>query len=155
MVSVYTTRMRERHGPPVESPASGQGPQLNVHVIFTNLKATRAALQTARELASDLGARIIVLVAQVVPYPLPLAEPPIPVAFTEQALLRMAGEQDVETSIQVRLCRDRLQAIQEALRPHSVVVIGRRWWSLGERILAWTLRRDGHHLIHANSHPIL
>ena len=37
-------------------------------------------------MARGLGARITLMVAQVVPYPLPLAAPDVPVEFTERVL---------------------------------------------------------------------
>ena len=153
MAVVFRTQIRERRAPPVESLPSGRGPRLNVNVIFTSLKGTRAALQAAEKLACDLGARVTVLAAQVVPYPLPLERPPIAIEFTQQALLRIVSEEEVEIAIEVRLCRDREETIREALAPESVVVVGgrRRWWPVRERMLAWRLRRDGHHVIYADS----
>jgi hypothetical protein len=65
----------------------------------------------------------------------------------------MVGDEEVETAIEVRLCRDSEETIREALPPESVVVMGgrRRWWSIREWALAWRLRRDGHHVIYADS----
>ena len=153
MAVVFRTQIREHRGPPVEPFSWGRGPKLNVHVVFTNAEGTRTALRVAGKLARDLGARITVLVARVVPYPLPLERPPVAIEFTEQALLRMVSEEEVETAIEVRLCRDSEETIREALAPESVVVMSgrRRWWPIRERMLAWRLRRDGHHVIYADS----
>ena|SRR6266851_1225698 len=153
MAVVFRTQIREHRGPPVEPFPSGRGPKLNVHVVFTSAERTATALELAGKLARDLGARVTVLVAQVVPYPLPLESPPVPIEFTERALLRMVGDEEVETAIEVRLCRDSEESIREALPPESVVVMGgrRRWWSIREWVLAWRLRRDGHHVIYADS----
>jgi hypothetical protein len=124
-------------------------PGLAIHVIFTNAAATRKSLKAASQMARDLQAHITILMAQVVPYPLPLANPPVPVELTERELLRMAREQDVETDIRVCLCRDRQQTIREGLRPESTVVIGgrKRWWPTAEDSLAKALRRDGHRVL--------
>ena len=46
--------------------------KLNIAVVFTSVASTLAALKEAGNLASSLGARIKLLVPQVVPYPLPL-----------------------------------------------------------------------------------
>ena len=153
MAVVFRAQVSERRGPPIESIPSWREPRLNVNVIFTSLKGTRAALQAAGKLARDLGARVTVLAAQVVPYPLPLEKPPVPVEFTEQALLQVVSEEDVETAIDLRLCRDSEETIREALPPGSVVVIGdrRRWWRVREWMLAWKLRRDGHRVIYAGN----
>jgi hypothetical protein len=161
MAVVFRTHIREHRGPPAGPFQGGQGPRLNVHVICTNLEgdhleSIRAAHRAAGRLARDLGARVTMLAAQVVPYPLPLEKPPVAVEFTKQALLRMVSEEDIETAIEVRLCRDSQETIREALAPESVVVMGRRgrWWPIREWMLAWKLRRDGHHVIYADSSDI-
>jgi len=153
MAVVFRTQIREHRGLPVERFPWGREPKLNVHVVFTTLDGTKTAFRLAGKLARDLGARVTVLAAQVVPYPLPLEKPPVAVEFTEQALLRMVGEEEVETAIEVRLCRDSEETIREALAPESVVVMSRRgrWWAIREWMLAWRLRRDGHHVIYADS----
>ena len=56
--------------------------KLDLKVIFTDLHKTAAALATARNMARGLGARITLLMAQVVPYPLPLYEPDVAIEFT-------------------------------------------------------------------------
>jgi hypothetical protein len=161
MAVVFRTQIREHRGPPAERFPWGQGPGLNVHVVCTNLEdanleSIRAAHRAAGKLARDLGARVTMLVAQVVPYPLPLERPPIAIEFTEQTALRMVSEEEVETAIEVRLCRDGEETIREALAPESVVVMsrGRRWWPIREWVLAWRLRRDGHHVIYADRSDI-
>ena len=87
--------------------------------------------------------------AQVIPYPLELKSPQVPVQFAEEQLLAMAGEQPVETSIQMYLCRDLTETIRQVLKPDSVVIVSgrRRWWPTREQRLAAALRRDGHHVI--------
>ena len=50
---------------------------LNIAVIFTSVESTLAALKEAGNLANHLGARIMLVVPQVVPYPLPLDGPPV------------------------------------------------------------------------------
>ena len=124
-------------------------PQLALHVVFTDLASTLATLTSASELARGLGARMTIVAVQVVPYPLPLTDPPVAVEFIEQNLLRAASTQAVETSVELYLCRDRLQAIRQALRPDSLVVIGgrKRWWPTAEQGLARMLKRDGHRVI--------
>jgi hypothetical protein len=124
-------------------------PGLEVNVVYTRLPGAAKILDVASGLARGLGARVTVHVAQVIPYPLELKSPQVPVQFAEQQLLTMAGEQPVETSIQMYLCRDRTETIRRVLKPESVVVIGgrKRWWPTRERKLAAILRRDGHHVI--------
>jgi hypothetical protein len=122
---------------------------LDVHVIFTSFPRTRAALAAAASLAAGLDARVTILAAQVVPYPLPLEEPPVAVEFTEQMLWQLAAEQETGAAVSIYLCRDREDTIRQVLRPESVVVIGGRrwWWPTEESHLARILRRDGHRVI--------
>ena len=131
-----------------EPGTSSNGSTLDLKVIFTDARKTAAALATARTMARNLGARITLLAAQVVPYPLPLTEPDVPVEFTEHLLESIAVDiaSDEDTTIEIYLCRDRCQAIREALPADSVVIVGaqkRRWWPSWERNLAGTLRQDG------------
>ena len=133
----------------IASAARKRDSNLQLHVIFTGLKETEASLGAAGQLARDLGGRLTLLVAEVVPYPLPLDCPPVPAEFTEKVLSQLAGKQEVETRVQVYLCRDRNQTIRQALIPNSIVVIGsrKRWWPTREQWLASLLRRDGHQVI--------
>ncbi len=127
-------RLQYRSLPAESSP---DGPRLDLKVIFTDRRNTAAALTTARTMARGLGARITLMVAQVVPYPLPLAEPDVPVEFTERVLQSIAVE---DTTVEIYLCRDRNQTICRALAPDSVVIIGARKWR--DRHLTRLLRQD-------------
>ena len=131
-----------KHGFSPAGPATGHDHQLELKVIFTDLPKTAAALDAARSMASGLGARITLLAARVVPYPLPLTEPDVPVEFTERVLESAVTDATVE----IYLCRDRKETIRRALSPDSVVIIGsrrRHWWPSWDRQLAKILRRDG------------
>jgi hypothetical protein len=60
----------------------------------------------------------------------------------------------VETFLDVRLCRDRVKCVRDALAPHSLVLIGAQkgfWLSRAEKSLAKQLRRDGHEVTLVNS----
>jgi hypothetical protein len=59
--------------PPGEDRDAG----LNITVVFTSVRGTSAALRSAAALVMTLGARINLVVLQVVPYPLPLTSPPV------------------------------------------------------------------------------
>jgi hypothetical protein len=124
-------------------------PELEVNVVYTRIPGAAKTLHTASGLARGLGARVTVHVPQVIPYPLELKAPPVSVQFAEQQLLALAGEQPVETNIQMYLCRDLTETIRRVLKPDSVVVIGgrKRWWPTPEKKLAAILRRDGHRVI--------
>ena len=131
--------------PPAEE--TGQG--LNISVLFTSAESTVAAIKHAGALAASLGARITLLVAQVVPYPLPLESPPVLVEFNETRFRAIACQCSVETTVRIYLCRDAFQTLAAALRPGSIVVVGgrRRWWPTAEKRLARRLHRYGHEVI--------
>ncbi len=136
---------RVRRATPAELPENS----LAVAVIFTTVAATIAALRQAGALASRLGARITLLAPQIVPYPLPLASPPVLLDFNERRFQLIAEESPVETDVHIYLCRDPLEALRGALPPRSLVVLGgrRRWWPTREKRLARQLRRAGHEVV--------
>ncbi len=127
--------------------------RLNIDVVFTSVDATLVALKEAAELANRLGARITLVVPQVVPYPLPLESPPVLLDWNERRFRVIAEESPVETTVHLYLCRDRVQTLCEVLKPRSVVVLGgrKRWWPTAESRLASRLRRSGHEVILAET----
>src|ERR1700687_474392 len=132
-------------GHPARPAANEADQQLNIAVVFTSVESTLAALKEAGNLANSLGARIKLVVPQVVPYPLPLETPPVLVEFNENRFRVMASESPVETSVQIYLCRDRFETLAAVLKPGSIVVLGgrNRWWPTEEERLARKLRRAG------------
>jgi hypothetical protein len=122
---------------------------LAVTVVFTTVPATLIALRRGGELARELGARICILVPQVVPYPLPLDRPQVDPAFKVRQFRTLPADGAIETRIDVRLCRERYHAIAEALAPQSVVLIGgpHHWWRTPEKRLAKKLSSAGHNVI--------
>jgi hypothetical protein len=138
------------------SPVSGQavswplcaGP-LRVTVVATTIPATLNALRRAGELAHELGAHIRVVIPHVVPYPLPLDHPPVDPDFKARHFRTICPDGAVETTIDVRLCRDAYEAVAQSLGPESLVVIGgeKRWWFTAEHRLARKLTLAGHHVL--------
>src|SRR5215831_338528 len=96
-------------------PAVEQSP-LNVVVIHTSYDGTVAALKHAVSLAESLGAQITLISSQVVPYPLPLTQPPVPIDFQEKRLSEIAAESSVDIRVQLYFCRNELQTLQKVLR---------------------------------------
>lgn len=131
---------------PRRHPTQENSPRLNVSVVFTSVEATLAALKEAGALANSLGARITLLVPQVVPYPLPMETPPVLVEFNENRFRIVASESLIETSVQIYLCRDRVEMLLHMLNANSLVVIGghKRWWPTTEKRMARRLRQAGH-----------
>jgi hypothetical protein len=128
-------------------------PRLNIAVIFTSVDATLAALRMAGGLAGGWSAQITIVVPQVVPYPLPLASPPVRVDFNERRLHEIAARSPVETTVSVYLCRDREETLVSVLKPGTVVVLGgkKRWWPTAEGRLARLLERAGHEVLFART----
>ena len=122
---------------------------LEIVVVFTSPEPTVHALKRAGALAARLNGRIVLLVPQVVPYPLPLETPPVLVEFNENRFRVMASESPVETNVQIFLCRDRFETLASVLKPGSIVVVGgqKRWWPTKEEILARQLRRAGYEVL--------
>ena len=77
--------------------------ELSIAVVYTSVHSTLAALKEAGELASQLGARITLIVPEVVPYAVPIEAPPIAVLFNENRFRVIAGQSLVETNVQIYL----------------------------------------------------
>ena len=88
-----------------------------------------------------------------VPYPLPLDSPPVMLEFTERRFRVIAAEQATDTRVEIYLCRDIDEMLDQALKPKSMVVIGgaKRFWITSEERLARRLRRKGHEVIFVSS----
>lgn len=120
-------------------------------VLHTNAAATSQAILTAAHLTEGLSAEIRILVLQVVPYPLPLETPDVPLTFTKQRLLEMASRSGVELRVDIHVGRDRGLMLESAMKPGSVVLIGRRRrWLAPESRLAKLLMRLGYQVISAD-----
>jgi len=125
--------------------------KLEIVVLYTTAKATQFALRSAGKLADGLSARIRLLVPSIVPYPLALTHPPISEKALAQSLRDIAQRAEVPCTIDLRFCRDRCDAIEQAIATRSLVVIGTRphWWQRSERKLAERLLSDGHQIAYA------
>ncbi|HXP88538.1 MAG TPA: hypothetical protein VN841_27660 [Bryobacteraceae bacterium] len=123
--------------------------KLNIAVVFTSPEATLAAIKEAGKLAENLSARLELVVAQVVPFPLPLESPPVLIEFSENRLREIASQSPVETTVRIYLCRDSGETLAKVLKPASVVVLGgrRRWWPTRESALARKLQKAGHEVV--------
>ena len=123
---------------------------LAISVLFTTVRGTLEALQHAARLACELQAQIQIVVPYVVPYPLPIDKASVDPRFGLRELITRCGQQPIQTRIDIWLCRDVSQCIQDGLRPNSLVVIGgrRSWWPWArENRLARGLRSAGHQVV--------
>jgi hypothetical protein len=127
--------------------------QPTVYALATSFDGMRVALTTSVPLARGRGARLVVLVPQIVPYPLPVDSPTEETVFTERRYRELVHEAHGEAEIRVCLCRTPRDVLQ-LLPAASTVVVGGRvgpaWPSLEER-LSRHLIRLGHHAVLAAS----
>lgn len=146
---------RQTQPPNAQPVPEGLEGRLEVNVVFTNAQATGAALKCAESLAQDLGAVIRLRAGIVVPFQLPLDEPPVSVAFTERLLTGLVSRLDAdrfERKVDLYICRDWQETLLQILNPDSPVVIGssNRWWPAPENRLIKVLRSKGHRVIVAD-----
>lgn len=139
-----TSQQRQAEGTPSEAAE----PQLAVHVVVTSTGKARKALEAANRLAGDLNCRLVALVPEVVPFPLPLDKPAVPAEFRASQMLRAFEGTGVAAEIRLVMCRAEDRALLELLKPRSLVVISAsgHWWPTRESRLAKSLRKAGHHV---------
>jgi hypothetical protein len=149
LLPAYQKRLIPQTSLPGLTPPAQSGNRLEVSVVFTSIHATLSALRKAAEMANNLGARITLIVPQVVPYPLPLNSPPILIDFSERRFHVIASQIPAETVVRIYLCRDAWDALTQVLKPGSLVVVGspKRWWPTKEKRLAAQLRKAGHEVV--------
>src|SRR5258708_36105484 len=147
--------MRIVHSSAEISPDLESGGPLQVNVLFTSTQATIAATKVAGKLAENLGARIRIIVPQVVSFTLPLSEPPVKPEFTGNRIRAILSQYPIEADVdvQVCLCREKLNAPISVLKPHSLILIGgrTRFWPTEEYRLARGLRKRGHEVVFVTS----
>ena len=119
--------------------------ELRVNVLFTDDEGTRTALKQAVDLASGLDAATRIIVPYIVPFPLPLNDPPVPLNFTCERIQCLAGSVGADPYVDLYLCRDRVDLLQKILPPESIIVIGarKRWFPTRAERIARRLRKQG------------
>ena len=132
-----------------------QPARLRIHVLFTNPVDTRAALNTAIGMATGLETEVALIVTQIVPFTLPLDNPPVPLDFASEQIRKLAESvSGCSNELQgyIYLCRNPIETLLRELPAHSLIVIGARpRWPFGKsKRLARALRRNGHEVILAN-----
>jgi hypothetical protein len=136
---------------PSESSHSTGPSRITIFVLFTGIRKTLDALWSAGRLARDLDVHIEIIVPEIVPYPLPLDEPPVLRSFRNQRYRTIVEQAGIDTSIHVCLCREPREAADRLLTPGSIVLIGtrRRWWPTRDYRFGRWLRTKGCHVIFA------
>ena len=127
------------------------GAALELKVVFTDARATKAALGLAGRIARDLNARFCVLAPLVVPHRIPIEQPPVsPGHVRQQILSALAGvTSENEIRVQLCVCRDDYECLRELLPPGSLVFVGGRssWPGSRDRRLERALRAMGHDVV--------
>jgi len=148
--------MRYRQQAPAlfrEGPESSPGPApLEVNVLFTDWRATRAALRALTGLAADLNATIRVQAVIAVPFALPLDHPQVSIPFTEKVLSALVAEfeqNSLDITAHLYLSRNRIETFLQILQPNSLVVIAgrKRPWPTAESRIATKLQSEGHRVV--------
>ena len=106
-------------------------------MVFTSVESTLAALKEAGNLANSLGARITLVVPQVVPYPAPSRNAAGPGGVQREPLSgdgkrKPGGDERTNLSC-AAIASKRWPAV---LKPGSIVVVGgrKRWWPTKDEI---------------------
>ena len=126
--------------------------QPTVYVMATTFKGTRAALDTAIPLARGSRARLMIVVPQIVPYPLPIDAPAEPTPFAAERYRSLLHQLHAEAEVRVCLCRHQDDVILQMLPSHATVVVGGpagTWHASREERLARRLTHLGHHVVFA------
>jgi hypothetical protein len=124
-----------------------------VHVVFTSIDDTLAAVRVASDFARALGVPVTLIHFRAVPYALPVDEPcGISPVETETFIEHLRAE-GVDIRVRVYLCRDRRRAIPLAFKPHSLIVVaGRRgWWPRQSARWRRMLEAAGHFVVFADA----
>ena len=131
--------------PPKGQRASGSS--FRVTVLYTGMENTLAALRKAEELASGLDAHLLLAVPLVVPYKLPLTDPPVSPEFLVH---KLSGSARHSMDICICVGRDYRQVCGRVLKTGSLVVVGgrKRWWPTQEEHLACGLAAAGHQVVY-------
>ena len=122
-----------------------------VFVVATTIDGTRAALTAGVPLARGSRARLVVLVPQIVPYPLAVDGPAEATVFNERRHRDLVREADGDAEIRVCLCRTPNDVLH-AIPPKSTVVVGGPSGAVlpsREERLSRQLTRMGHHTVFA------
>jgi hypothetical protein len=134
-----------------EASSAGGASELAVFVLFTSVDRTLKALEKAYEIARPLEAKVVVVVIQAVPFPLPLDTPIVPLEWVIRQFEERIGDlpDGSEIKVLVYLCRDRALALKRILNPVCPVVIGmkRRWWPTQNERIARKLRCAGYEVV--------
>jgi putative OmpL-like beta-barrel porin-2 len=124
--------------------------QPTIHVIATTFEGTRAALATAVPLAKGSGAKLVVIVPRIVPYPAERDALTDSSAFFARRYRAAIEDLGGEARIEVCMCRGIDDIVAKLVATESRIVIGGpagRWFTSPEERLAHRLSQSGRAVI--------
>jgi hypothetical protein len=124
--------------------------QGTLHVIATTFEGTRAALAAAVPLGRGSGAKLVVIVPRIVPYPAELDASADSSAFFARRYRDTVEALGGDARIEVCVCRGIDEIVRKLVATDSLVVIGGpagRWLTSPEERFANRLSREGRRVI--------
>ena len=120
-----------------------------VHVVFTSLDETMAAVRVADGLAKAMTVPLKLVHFRTVPYAMSVDRPVGISPIETDAFLERVRAEGIELRARVYLCRHERRAIPMAFRCRSLVVIGgrHRRWPTAEERLRHDLEAAGHYVV--------
>jgi hypothetical protein len=121
---------------------------LDVVIPYTDSGLAMEAGRLSRQFAASLGINVRLVRIQEVPYPMPLAKPPVAVAHLKAEGLRLAQAMP-SAEVQIVLTRDARQSLLRLLHKDSIVILisPRRWWRTKEEKLNHFLTVRGYRVL--------
>jgi hypothetical protein len=141
--AVATRRMPapEQHNPAIRTDT--------VHVVFTSIDDTLAAVRVAGDFAKALGVPVTLIHVRTVCYALPVDAPCGMSPVETDAFIERLRAENLDVGVRVYVCRDERHAILLAFKPHSLIVVAgqRGWWPTESARWRRMLEAAGHFVV--------
>jgi hypothetical protein len=120
-----------------------------VYVAYTSIDDTFVAVRVAKDFAKALDVPVTLMHFRIVPFLLPVDKPSGMSPVETDGFIEGLRAEGLDICVRIYLCRDERRAIQQAFRPHSLIVIaGRRsWWPTESERRRRTLEAAGHFVV--------
>lgn len=120
-----------------------------VHVVFTSIEETLAAVRAAGDFAKALDVPVELIHFRAISCALSTDEPCGMSPVETEAFLARIRVEGLDVRVRVCLCRDERRAAQVAFKGHSLIVIGgrRSWWPTSSQRVRRMLERAGHFVV--------
>jgi hypothetical protein len=120
-----------------------------VHVVFTGIEETLAALRAGSVLGRAMSAPLRLIHFRAVPYPLSVHAPTGLSPVETDAFIGRVRAEGIDVRARVYLCRDERRVMPMAFKRHSFIVIGgrHRWWPTRSERLRRLLEDAGHFVV--------